>query len=169
MQKYYTPSKLPFFAMAILTTLQDYLPFYLLSAKTQNSPPLSKKPETPQEHPKKYNCPNWILNAPTLKTWNTSSHTTQCGLLKWVNKIWAYISLHTPPSPYPSKTPKWQLHLCVGAQFSLKCKALAKALCFCSLKCKSYLLCSLKCKKLSQSSLLWRNSAVAKTNWNNPQ
>jgi hypothetical protein len=21
--------------------------------------PLSKKPETPQEHPKKYNCPNW--------------------------------------------------------------------------------------------------------------
>ncbi len=23
-----------------------------------------------------------------------------------------YISLHTPPSPYPSKTPKWQLHLC---------------------------------------------------------
>jgi hypothetical protein len=59
MQKYYTPSKLPFFAMAILTILQDYLPFYLLSAKTQNLPlPLSKKPETPQEHPKKYNCPN---------------------------------------------------------------------------------------------------------------
>jgi len=58
MQKYYTPSKLPFFAMAILTTLQDYLPFYLLSAETQNLPPLTKKPETPQEHPKKYNCPN---------------------------------------------------------------------------------------------------------------
>jgi hypothetical protein len=60
MQKYYTPSKLPFFAMAILTILQDYLPFYLLSANIQNLPlPLSKKPETPQEHPKKYyNCPN---------------------------------------------------------------------------------------------------------------
>jgi hypothetical protein len=49
MQKYYTPSKLPFFAMAILTTLQDYLPFYLLSAETQNLPPLSKKPETPKK------------------------------------------------------------------------------------------------------------------------
>lgn len=140
MQKYYTPSKLPFFAMAILTTLQDYLPFYLLSAKTQNSPPLSKKPETPQEHPKKYNCPNWILNAPTLKTWNTSSHTTQCGLLKWVNKIWAYISLHTPPSPYPSKTPKWQLHLCgctilsqmqsSGKSPLFFCPWNAKAICF---------------------------------------
>lgn len=169
MQKYYTPSKLPFFAMAILTTLQDYLPFYLLSAKTQNSPPLSKKPETPQEHPKKYNCPNWILNAPTLKTWNTSSHTTQCGLLKWVNKIWAYIYLSTHHLHLILVKHQNDNCICVGAQFSLKCKALAKALWFCSLKCKSYLLCSLKCKKLSQSSLLWRNSAVAKTNWKHPQ
>lgn len=129
MQKYYTPSKLPFFAMAILTTLQDYLPFYLLSAETQNLPPLSKKPETPQEHPKKYNCPNGkFSNAQNLEYFFTHHPMWVVEMGESNLSIYIYLSTH-------------HLHLilvkhqndnciCVGAQFSLKCKALAKALCF---------------------------------------